>query len=438
MGLTPDALKQSRIAQQSDIEAERLYMKGEQAIAQAETAMQVETAESLLNVFEEAVNPLAGKFADDEKNIKERRINTNRVQKKDESPLTGSKKEIQDEASKFEKKNPELKAQILLLLLDKAKNCRDKEELLKLLSEFYTDPSVADDALDFLLATTKGSLKEIVQQAKDAFNAEKGREIRAGKNISEEVLKYSKMGLEVPTKLRDLYRDITGNPREPIALFLELGDKFSYKELRKVLAYLFHSLGADLKSQGPSIPPGMLHRLLTEVRNLQAGLGILHFFKNRMRLVEYLFEKNGFDLPKSVTFEGMSRQFITLLQERYPSPEKVQAMAQKLGVSGHVMAKIILLSQMRDAVREIAFYQFYRSTQHRDEIQKAIMDALEELEEELDELLEKEYEEDEEDDSGSHKHKQKSAQIDEDDEVDHIQRQSTAPKNATIKEQQAT
>lgn len=402
MGLTPDAMQTMFKRDSAEVQAEALFLRGEEEIARQEIAQQVETEENLLNVYEEAVNPLAGKLADDEKNIKERRFLSKVSKGEKTDDKTVPQKEIQEQASKFEKRNPELKAQILMLLLEKAKDCRDKEELLKLLSQFYPDPTLADEALDFLLETTKGSLREIVQQAKDELNAQKGREIQAGKNISAEVQKYSAMGLGVPTKLRDLYRDITGNPREPIQLFLELGDRFSYKELRKVLAYLFHALGTDLKSQGPSIPPGLLHRLLTEVRNLQGGLGILQFFRGRMRLVEYLFGKNDLPVPKTLTFETLSRQFVTLLQERYPSPEKVLQLSQKLGINEQLMAKIIVLSQMRDAIREIAVNQFYRSIQHRDEIQKAIFDALEQLEEELDELLEKDYTEDE-DEEGSRK-----------------------------------
>jgi type III secretion protein W len=58
---------------------------------------------------------------------------------------------------------------------------------------------------------------------------------------------------------------------------------------------------------------------------------------------------------------------------------------------------------MRDAVREIALNQFYRSLQHRDEIFKAILECLEQLEEELDEQLEKEYAEEDTADQGKHK-----------------------------------
>jgi type III secretion protein W len=112
-----------------------------------------------------------------------------------------------------------------------------------------------------------------------------------------------------------------------------------------------------------------------------------------MRLVSYLFQKNELPIPPGLTFETMARQFVSLLQERYPNADKVLQLAFKLGIDKEILSKIIVFSQMRDAVREIALYHFYRSVQHRDEIYKAILEALEQLEEELDEVLEGEYEE---------------------------------------------
>lgn len=379
----------------AEIRAESILVEKAQEIAIEETAAQVETEVTLQEEQSTDVASIFGaKFNQEQKSIKERPIEPVRIEKPAEiKHKVLPDRDVREQASRFEKRNPELKAQILQVLLDKAKECKDKDDLLKLVAEFYPDPSLADEALDFLLATTLGDLKEIVRQAKDALNAQSGREIQAGRNIGEEVQKFVTLGLGTPSKLRDLYRDITGNPREPISLFLELGDRFNYKEMRKVLAYLFHALGTDLKSQGPSIPPGMLHRLLSEVRNLQAGLGVLQFFKGRMRLVNFLFQKNQIPLPPGLTFETLSRQFVTLLQERYPTADKVLQLAQKLGIDKEILAKIIILSQMRDGVREIALLHFYRSVQHRDEIYKSILEALEQLEEELDELYEGEYQE---------------------------------------------
>ncbi len=392
MGLGPEVVPQGG-AEIAEAAAAALHEARLAEEAREEIALQQKTQDHLRDVFEATANPLSGAFAAKQKDLKEQPLRVFKLEKGEEAKKVLPERDVKEQASKFEKRNPELKASILILLLDKVKGCRDKEELLKLLEQFYPDPTLQDDALDFLLSTTVGDLKRIVQEAKDFLNATRGREIQAGKNISEEVQRYVSLGLGAPSKLRDLYRDITGNPREPIALFMELGDRFSYKEMRKVLAYLFHALGSDLKSQGPSIPPGLLHTLLTEVRNLQAGLGVLHFFKNRMRLITFLFQRNGMPLPPEMNFEALSRQFVTLLQERYPSPDKVLQLATKLGISKEILAKIIVFSQMRDAVREIALNQFYRSLQHRDEIYRAILECLEQLEEELDEQLEAEYEE---------------------------------------------
>ena len=385
----PDALT-SGAPDAAEVAAKAIAEGKAAEIVEEENDVQEETQDNLKMVFEETANPLSAAFAVKQKSLQEQPIRVFRAEKGEEFRKVMPEKDVKEQASKFERRNPELKAAILALLLDKAKACRDKEELIKLVEQFYPDPTLADEAFEFLLATSVGSFKEMVQEAKDAYNALHGREIQAGKNISEEVQKFVTLGLGTPSKLRDLYRDITGNPREPIALFLELGDRFNYKEMRKVLSYLFHALGSDLKSHGPSIPPGMLHTLVTEVRNLQAGLGVLQFFRNRMRLVEFLFQRNGLPVPQEMGFESLSRQFITLLQERYPSPDKVLLLAKKLGIS-ETLAKIIIFSQMRDAVREVALHQFYRSVQHRDEVYKAILDCLEQLEETLDDELEKEY-----------------------------------------------
>ncbi len=156
-----------------------------------------------------------------------------------------------------------------------------------------------------------------------------------------------------PTNLRDLYRDVTGNPRDSNTMFEELSQKYAFKELKKVIDFLLHSLGADMKSQGPSIPRGLLHRLFSETRSLQAILGVYRFFRGRMRLVESLFQKEGIDVPEELNFETMAKAFMALASDRYPSSSKVKDTAVKLGIEKWIQAKIIALSQLRDAVREV-------------------------------------------------------------------------------------
>lgn len=386
-----DLLKSGLGGQEIDVEA--ILAKAELEIAEAEVAQQVETADVMLNVFEEAVNPLARGVDKSQKSLEEQKTRLKKTEIEKLEKKIVSIKESEGSADKFARQNPELKKQILLLLLDKVKDAKSKEEILDLLKQFYPDPTTADDVLRFLLETTVGNLRELVEEARLAHTDAFGREIKAGQNIAEEVQKYVQAGLGAPTRLRDMYRDITGNPRDPVVLFLEFSDRFPYKEMRKVLAFLFHSLGADLKSSGPSIEPGLLSRLLQEVRSLQAVLGVYQFFRARMKLIGFLFEREGMEMPKNLNFELLAKQFVMLLQERYPTGDKVMQMATKLGIEKWILAKIIVFSQLRDGIREVALNQLFRSVQHRDELYNAILEALEALEEELDEYREKEEKE---------------------------------------------
>jgi type III secretion protein W len=307
---------------------------------------------------------------------------------------------IKDSAEQFERRNPELKANILALLREAIKPGDDKETILKKLLEFYPDVSLADEALEFLLETTDGELHRTIAEAKEEFNTQFSREISAGRNIGAQARSAAEKGLGTTTSLRDMYRDITGNPRDSTTLFEQLAQKYAFKDLKKVIDFLLHSLGADLKSKGPSIPPGLLHRLLTETRSLQAILGVYRFFRGRMHLVQTMFQRENMAVPQEVTFESLSKEFMTLAAERYPAASKVLQLAQKLGVDASVIGKIILFSQYRDAIREVAMQQIYKSVQHRDELFMAIIEALEDLEDQLEELQEKDEDEDEDDEEG--------------------------------------
>ncbi len=377
-------------------------------------AEQQTSRESLKNQLEEAINPFSRSALTRQKKIESPKT---RVQKMLQSGEKADRlmpiEQIKDQADQFQRRNPELKASVLTLLRQYIKPGDSKDEILKKLQEFYQDPALADEALEFLLETSEGELHLQIQQAKDELNQEKGREIAAGRNVGNQARAASEKGLGTPTQLRDLYRDITGNPRDSTTLFDELARQYAFKDLKKVTDFLLHSMGADMKAKGPSIEPGQLHRLITEVRSLQAILGIYRFFRGRMRLVNSMFSKSGIDVPQELNFETLSKQFMSLVAERYPSADKVKERAVKLGIEKWLMAKIIALSQFRDAIREVAMNQIYRSLQHRDDLYLAILEALEDLEDELDEEENEEDGEEEQDDDESPTDTLKSAEEEE-------------------------
>jgi type III secretion protein W len=336
-------------------------------------------------------NPFAPRIR---KKRKTRKSQLKRVQKAlkkgEKSEQVELKKRMDRRADDFQRRNPELKSKILMLLRGNIKPGDTAQEILKKVMDFYPDVSLADEAMEFLLETSEGELHQQVQETKEELNDDYGREISAGRNMSD--IARQTEGLGAPTTLRDLYRDITGTPREATTLFDELSNRYPFKELKKVFRFLFHSLGHDMKAKGPSIPRGQLHRLMQETRTLQAILGVYRFFAGRMRLVNRMFSKEGVRVPQRLNFELMSKQFMALCSERYPSADKVMKLAKGLAIDKWIIAQIIVFSQMRDAIRQVSKEQIFRSLQHRDELYNALIEALEDLEDEWEELLEEQEE----------------------------------------------
>lgn len=361
-------------------------LKQEQAEGKEISLAQEMSELSMSSLADEAFNPVAmarsGRFTNLEDKCRKRgREET----QKSEQPVVERVKEISDQ---YEQKNPELQARTLRILRDRISIDDTEEEILRKVLEVYPDPALADEAFEYLAETSSGALLERIRRAKESLNNTFAREIRAGRNIGEQARSFSNQGLGTPTGLRDLYRDITGNPREVTTLFSELSDKFSYDKMETAINFLLHSMGTDLKSKGPSIGRAELHRLMTEVRNLLAILWVYRFFRGRMDLVKASFERAGMLLPTRITFEMLAKLFIAMLKERYPSMEKVLQIALKLGLSSDLIAQIIIYTQMRDAVRGTA-PKLFRTPQHRHDVLMSFIEAIEELEERADEEEEK-------------------------------------------------
>lgn len=297
-------------------------------------------------------------------------------------------------SERFKRQNDELDKRLLLNLRANIQDTDSPEEILAKVLRSYHDPTLADDALDFLIETSDGELRENVITAKTILNERMGVEVRAGRNMTALARDYSTQELGSPTALRNMYRDLVTNPRDAPVLFEELSKEFPYDKMKSVIEFLFRSVGADLKSKGPSISRAELHNLMSETRNMQAILGIYRFFKSRMKLVSSAFDRQGLPMPNKLTFELIARMFMKFLQERYPSADKALMLAQELGISDSLLAEIIIYTQMRDGVRHIA-PRLFKSEQHRQDVLSALIEALEELDKELEGEGEGEEEEEE-------------------------------------------
>lgn len=363
--------------------------------AQRLEAMQILTKETMDENTEQAMfNPLALlKNADTlEKRI--RRSDQRPDLQSDESdaqvaPIEAAAKAAED----FEHRNPELNKRALLSLKAFIEIDDTPEQILAKVLKSYPDPFLADEALDFLCDTSdpKTKVGNNLRQARILLNNQFTREVRAGRNINAEAQEFAKQGLGTAGNLRDLYRDITGSPRDPASLFDELSNLFNFDKMRTVIKFVLHSIGSDLKAKGPSIEKGQLQRLFTEARTMQAILGVYRFFFQRMRLIESQFHKEGLTLPSRVSFDNLAKLFVKLIMERYPSPDKILRFGSMLGISEELLAQIIIYTQFRDAIRGVS-PQLFKSDKHRQDLLMTLIETISEL----DDLLEEEDDEEDE------------------------------------------
>ena len=365
----------------ADINAAQSLQKADAAIIQqeeiAQTAAEDSLTDSANNAMFSRANVLKKSVPLESRTTKKGDAKEAEKAEKEEK-VVAEVSDAESAAQEFEEDNPELHAKTLLALRSSLSSKDSLQDLLRKVRTAYPDCSLADEALDFLIKTSDPDLAKKLKEVKKQFNEQFGKEIAAGRNIAKQAWEFSKLDIGSPTSLRDLYRDLTQNPREASALFVELTEAYPFDKLKTVLGFIFHSIGADLKSKGPSIPKGELASLLKEARDLQAILSVYRFFHSRMELIQSSYEREGLILPPRVTFEQLSKLFVRFLLERYPSGDKVYQIGVKLGLEDDVIAEAIIYTQMRDAIRNVS-PRLFKSEQHKQDLLLVLIDTLKEM-----------------------------------------------------------
>lgn len=330
-----------------------------------------------------AFNPLAQQKQF--KTLKERQPKSTETAKPEAKPEAKADSNKAENVAKFyQKRNSEMSARSLMSLNAQVQNAATVHEVIERTYELFSDPALADEALDYLLETLPPGSRahERVKEAKERLNQLRGREVTSGRNMGDIARAHTE--LANPTALRDLYRDITGNPRDANTLFEELIQKFNYSKMREAIEFILKALRSDLTAKGSSISHGELKSLIDEARNMQAILGVYSFFLGRANLVVKEFIKNDMTINPKLHFESLAKQLVRLLKERYPSPTKVFALANALGIRNDIIAQIIIFTQFRDAMRGVS-PRLFKNDKHRQDMLMTLIEALAELEDALDE-----------------------------------------------------
>jgi type III secretion protein W len=359
-----------------------------QRAAESEELEQIESAEDLEQWCDlDAFNPMAmmRRFRplDEFRDVKHEET-PEETERAEQTEKVVEIAKVEEAAARFHRNNYELQSKTLLIIRSRISAKDSPEEIIDKVMETYSDPALADEVMDFLIETSDAKTAAIVRLAKERLNARFAPEIKAGRNMGAQAREFSREGLGSPTSLRDMYRDIIFNQRDPLILFTELSDKFPYDKLKTAISFLLHSFGSDLRSKGPSIARPELIRLISETRSLQGILGIYRFFQSRMGLIQRQFSSYDIAFPSRLQFDVLAKQFARFLAERFISSEKILQAARLLGISEEAIAQIIIFTQMREALKQIA-PRYYRNLKQRDELFQAFISALEDLEDQIEE-----------------------------------------------------
>lgn len=309
----------------------------------------------------------------------EKRVRTEHAEKtedEEEVPLEVEKSE--EISSYYENKNSSVKNKPLQNLKEQISKFDTEEDILQKVMEMYPDPIDAQAAFELLLKVLPDDLKEKIYNTKNKFEKRFERALKAGKNIFEEVQKFSKEGLAPPDELRQMYTQLTGDPKPPLELFEELLAKFTFEKMKQAIKFWLSALGADLNSKGSSIESGELSNLIKEAKSLQAILGLYSYFASKQReLILNLARKNAIATPQ-MNFKNLARIFATFLKDLYPSPDKIIFMKNELGISANLHAQEAVFSVMCGAVKGVS-PKLFRNQKHIDDVLSSFIDALEAL-----------------------------------------------------------
>ena len=142
------------------------------------------------------------------------------------------------------------------------------EDLLRMLGEGSKDPAHQFAMLDLLeqaFGKDDADLARAATAAKRILERTKGREIRAGLNVAEEVNARAKDAGEMQ-ELRDLYRGEVLGYESPQACFRSLLAKEGAGRMPAALDFLVKGCGIDLHSPNPSKSPEELRRIILDLQ----------------------------------------------------------------------------------------------------------------------------------------------------------------------------
>lgn len=317
--------------------AQTVNVSQAQAAAAAEDVKEIigsqESSEaSMIKGNDDFTNPAAAtrvkKKEDKFQSLEARRKTTDKSNTKSESTEEKGDTPLED---RFTEDLSEVSGQDFKGLKNELSDESSSDDVLELLSQKFSDPTIKNLALDYLITTSPpdGKLRAALIQAKQTLFQQNPQAIVGGRNVLIASEAFASKANTSPSSLRSLYLQVTSGPSNCSTL-RQMLSSYTPSEKTAVLDFLVGGMVADLKSGGPSIPPAKLQVYMTELSNLQALNSVEDFFDKHTGGILNNLKNEGFSPPPSVTPKNLAQTFFKLVEDKFPSSMKAQKLLTEL------------------------------------------------------------------------------------------------------------
>lgn len=235
-----------------------------------------------------------------------------------------------------------------------------------------------DDNMEELLTS--------IREAKDGLMAEKGAEVRAGHNVTEEALKFADQGLGDKDELREFYRQSVLGHENIASTFEAIMKEYGADRFEEALEFLMKGAGNDMQSQGPSVAPEQLRSVVDDLYHVQV-LGNIQ--RNVMTLLEKLAKL--FNVPLGSPTEMMEK-ILMMTNQSYLRTDQMLELAI-IAHANSAEERIYFLTQLKEQLRLLPL-KIYKARENRDKLLETNQLALDQvIEQETAELEQMEEEE---------------------------------------------
>jgi type III secretion protein W len=337
-------------------------------------------APSQTSLIEDALEELTETVAEDE----EKELSKREVEEGSLADVLERILEIADVRNLLENltdlRHSDLERFLVLALRNRSATPRQLREQAQ---DQFEDPSHQYAALAALLEGLKKRKADpariaAVQQALDGLLAESAPEVKSGLNVTSIAAVHGDGSPESTGELRATYRDAVLDYKGLPEAYSNLVGQYGTAALTKTLKFLIAALGADLAATGSSVDKSRLRAIVDDLYRLEVLGGISERCDKVMgRLGAPADSGNGAKLM---------HELLTLMQDRWPTPEKVGQIPPRLQVHG-VTPEVNFLREFKELIRitPLKAYTEPDSRQHLiDAAQLALDNAIDKEEEEAD------------------------------------------------------